>query len=86
MHLQRQAQPLGVLADDVQVVLADLVGRQDAGRIAGMHPGLLDVLHDRADHHPLAVRQGVHVDLVGVFHKAVDQQRLAGSRVQRRPG
>ena len=76
--LKRQPQPLGVVADEVQVVGADLVGRQHAGRVARMHAGLLDVLHDRADHHPLPVAQRVHVDLVGVLHELVDQQRLAG--------
>ena len=53
------------------------VGRDRAGRIAAVHAGLLDVLHDAADDHLLAVGDGVDVDFGGVFQEAVDQHRLA---------
>ena len=51
------------------------VGRQGAGGVAGMDPGLFDVLHDAADEDPLAVADGVHVHLDGVVEEAVQQHR-----------
>ena len=42
-------------------------GRQGTGRIAGMHSGLLDMLHDAADQHILAVTDGVDIDLDGII-------------------
>ena len=49
-------------------------GRDDAGAVAGVHAGLLDVLHDGADDDLAgAVPYGVHVDLDGVLQEAVDQ-------------
>ncbi len=47
--------------------------RQAAGRVARMHPRLLDVLHDAADQHIGAVANAVHVDLDGVREIAVQQ-------------
>jgi hypothetical protein len=40
-----------------------------------VHAGLLDVLHDAADHHLLAVGQRIDVDLGGVVEEAVEQHR-----------
>ena len=40
-----------------------------------MHPGLLDVLHDAADQHVLAVADGIHVDLDSVVQEAVQEHR-----------
>ncbi len=51
------------------------VRREDAGAVARVDAGLLDVLHHPADHHCLAVAQRVHVGLEGVFQEAVDQHR-----------
>ena len=47
-------------------------GREDARRVARVHAGLLDVLHDPADRHALAVAQRVDVDLDGVLEEAVE--------------
>ena len=41
-----------------------------------MDPGLLDVLHDPAEVHRLAVVEGVDVDLDGVVEEAVDEDRV----------
>jgi hypothetical protein len=41
-----------------------------------VHAGLLDVLHDAADHDALAVRDGVDVHLRGVRQKAVHEHRV----------
>ena len=48
-----------------------------------MHAGLLDVLHDCADLHRLAVAERVHVDLNRVLEEAVDQQHLFALAVGR---
>ncbi len=51
------------------------VGRQRAGAVAGMHAGLLDVLHDAGDVDVRAVAEGVDVDFGGVGEVAVEQDR-----------
>ena len=49
-----------------------------------MDARLFDVLHDAGHDHLLAVGDGVHVDLDGVFEEAVDQHRLALGHDERR--
>ena len=44
--------------------------------VAGVDARLLDVLHDRADQHRLAVGDGVHVHLERALEELVDQHRL----------
>ncbi len=52
-----------------------MFGGQGAGGVAGMHAGLLDMLHNAADIQFLAVEQRVDVDFDGVLQELVDQQR-----------
>ena len=40
-----------------------------------MNPGLLDVLHDGADDHALAVAHRVHIHFDGLFEEAIQQHR-----------
>ena len=40
-----------------------------------MHTRLLDVLHDRADHHLLAVTDGIDVDLDCLIEEMIEQHR-----------
>ena len=40
-----------------------------------MDPRVLDVLHHRANHHALAVRERVDVGLIGVLEKPIDEHR-----------
>ena len=47
--------------------------RQDAGGVARVHAGLLDVLHDGRDVGLLPVAEGVDVDLDRAFEEAVDE-------------
>ena len=55
------------------------VRRDGAGGVAGVHTGLLDVLHHRAEEHVAGVvADGVDVDLGGVLEEAVDQHRPLG--------
>ena len=50
--------------------------RDHAGRVAGVHAGLLDVLHDRPDQHLAGdVADGVDVDLDRVLEEPVDEHR-----------
>ena len=66
--------------------LAQRQRRDHAGRVAGVHAGLLDVLHDRADPGPRAVADGVDVDLDRVLDEAVDQRAgLAPAATAARP-
>ena len=58
--------------------LAQGDGRDHAGRVAGVHARLLDVLHDGADVDVLAVADGIDVDLGGVLEEAVDEHRVVG--------
>jgi hypothetical protein len=51
--VERLRHLLGLVAQLVLGFLRQRVGRQRARRIAGMHAGLLDVLHDAADDHLL---------------------------------
>ena len=62
--------------DPLDLVVAERVGRQRAGGVARVDARLLHVLHDPADDHPLAVGDGVHVDLEGVLEELVDQDRV----------
>ena len=55
--------------------LRQRVRRQRTGRVAGVDAGLLDVLHDAADHHLGAVADAVDVDLDRVVEEAVQQHR-----------
>ena len=52
------------------------IRRQRARRIAGMHAGFLDVLHDAADQHvAFGVGDDVDVDFAGMIEEAVEQHR-----------
>ena len=62
-------------ADLVEHLGAERVRRQHAGAVAGVDPGLLDVLHDPADPDVLAVAQRVDVDLDRVLQEAVEEDR-----------
>ena len=53
------------------------VRRDDAGRVARVDAGLLDVLHDAADERARAVAEAIDVHLDGRLQELVDQDRLA---------
>ena len=81
-HLQRPGHRLGLALDLGDDLVRQRIGRQRARRIAGMDPGLLDVLHDAGDEHVLVlVGQRIDIDLDGVTQVAVDQHRV-GARDQ----
>ena len=64
-------------------LLRQRVRRQRARRVAGVHAGLLDVLHDPADHDALAVADRVDVDLDRVVQEAVEQHRAVVADLDR---
>src|SRR5277367_6180614 len=51
--------------------------RQRARTVPRMYPGMLDVLHNSADHYDLAVRDRVYVALNRPLQVTIDQQRVA---------
>src|SRR5690349_18022160 len=63
----------------VDLCLGDEIGWQYAGGVAGMNPGILDVLHDAANHAPGAVGDGVDIGFECVFQEAVDEYRMLRS-------
>ena len=38
-----------------------------------MHAGLLDVLHETADHHVVTVAERVHVHLDGIVQESIEE-------------
>src|SRR5690606_2186222 len=74
-HTEFQSHFLDLLADLILDVLGQRVRRQRAGRVTGVHAGLFDVLHDRADHHGFAVADRVHVHFDGAVEEAIEQHR-----------
>src|SRR5690606_2368030 len=66
---------LDLLAYLVLDVRRQRIGRQRAGRVTGVDTSLLDVLHDRTDHHDLPVADRVYVDFDGTVEEVVQQHR-----------
>jgi hypothetical protein len=75
-HVEPQGQRPGLALDLGDDVGRQGMGRQGAGRVARMDPGLLDVLHDAGDDHVGTVAQRIDVDLDCVGEVAVDQHRV----------
>ena len=82
-HVERARQRLGLRAQRLHLALVETVRRQRARSIARVHAGLLDVLHDAADDHALAVAHGVDVDLDRVVQELVDEDRMVGRDLER---
>ena len=49
--------------------------RDNAGAVAAMDTGLLDMLHDPSDYRDLAVTDAIHIDFHGVLQKSIHQDR-----------
>ena len=81
---ERLRDPGRLLADLREHLVAERVRRQHAGRVAGVDPGLLDVLHDPRDPDVVAVAERVDVDLDRVLEEAVEVDRRAGLRAPTR--
>ncbi len=64
------------MLDRFKMLTGDLLGGQNAGRIARMNSGFLDVLLNSCDDDCRLVRKGIDVDLAGTFKKFVDQDRF----------
>ena len=75
LTVERQRQRLRLPLEFGDRLGGERMRRQRAGRVAGMDAGFLDVLHDPADEHVLAVGERVDVDLDGVGEVRVDQHR-----------
>ncbi len=75
-HAEAQRECARVLADPLDRLRAQRVGRNRAGRVTRVDARLLDVLHDAADVDALAVTHRIHVDLDSTFEEAVEQHRV----------
>ena len=82
-HAKLQGHGPNLLANAPAHGLAKPVGRQGAGGVARMHPGLLDVLHDGADHHVAPVADRVHIHFDGLVEEAVEQHRRVVGDIHR---
>ena len=72
---ERLGERTRVLVDLLQHRTRERRRRDRARRVAGVHAGLLDVLHHgRDDHLAGAIAQRVDIDLDRVFEEAVDQR------------
>ena len=71
-HPDRQRDVAGGAADLLEHLFPERVRRQHAGAVAGVHAGLLDVLHDAPDPDLVAVAERVDVHLQGVLQEAVE--------------
>ncbi len=69
----------------IDMLVAQQIRRHHARRVAGVDPGILDVLHHAADQDLLAVSDGVHVRLESVFEETVDQHRVLRRSAHRPP-
>ena len=74
--VQRAGQRVGVGTEFIEVFPGNVVRRQHAGAVARMHAGAFYMLHDPADHHRRIVGHGVHVELMRVFEKTVDEDGM----------
>ena len=64
-HVQFTGHPNDLLTDRILNRLWQTVGRQGTGGVSGVHAGLFDVLHDRANHHMLTIGDGIHIHFNG---------------------
>ena len=65
MHLLRNLSR--ILLDGLHALLRDMHGRNDAGRIAGMNPGKLDMLHHSGHKSVGTVADGIRLALQRVI-------------------
>lgn len=72
-HPEGEGQAAGVVPDLLQGLLGDVDGGKEGGRVPGVDPGPLHVLHDPGHHDLLPVREGVHVQLYGPLQEAVQE-------------
>src|SRR5215472_1796389 len=69
--------------DPVDLIVAQGIGRQCAGGVARVDARLLDVLHDAAHDHALAICDGVHVHLQGILEELVHEDGMLGADAHR---
>ena len=73
---------MGVLADLLDHVLAQVEGREHGVAVAAVDAGGFDVLHDPDDAHHLPVADGVGLGLDGAVQEVVDQDLVVGHHAE----
>ena len=77
---ERRPEALDDVLDLQRIRERERLRRQHAGRVAGMNPGFLDVLHDGGDVDVRAVAERVDVDLDRVLDEPVEQDGAGHGR------
>ena len=83
-HADASGQRQSALADPLDLSVTEGGGGQRAGAVAGVDPGLLDVLHDATEIHVDPVVEDVDVDLHRIVEESIDEDRVLRAR-RRRP-
>ena len=81
-HVHFQRQFLSVALDRLDVLFRNGDGRDEAGGVAGVDAGLLDVLHDGGNKSFLAVADGVGFRLGRVLKELVDEDDVLAGGLQ----
>src|SRR5580692_7938988 len=78
-NFQREGKSLRIFPDVLKNRRRHTHRGQHARRIAGVHPGFFDVLHDAANDDIFPVGESIDIDFRGFFEKLINQNRPRGA-------
>ena len=82
-HPDSERDPLRVVPHLFDHRRGERLGGDHAGRVSGVDPGLLDMLHDPADQNLLAVADRIDVEFDRVLEERIDQHRVVPAHPDR---
>src|SRR5699024_9128604 len=65
-----------ILPDFIQRGIAERIAWNHRGRVTGVNPRRLDMLHDAGNVHVIAVVDRIHIYFYGIFQKLVDEKSV----------